>query len=146
TTMEENYAAAGGMEQRLYPWGSDPAPDRQHALFGSADASALLGVPVGSLSPTGDGLWGQADLAGSLAEWMLGGTGPNDLYGGDPECTLDCFTHGKHIENEHEVDERDFPGGGFDSPAMYLDTSWTMRCDSPLFRSASVGFRCARVP
>jgi formylglycine-generating enzyme required for sulfatase activity len=80
---EWNYAAAGGEEQRAYPW-SVPAGllaiDGTRASFwtepggciGDADpdcTSADL-VNVGG-RPAGDGRWGQSDLAGNVDEWTF---------------------------------------------------------------------------
>jgi len=68
TEAEWNYAAAGGAAQRNYPWGS-AAPDCNNANFGSCGNGSRLNR-VGSLSPQGDGVWGQSDLAGNLYEWV----------------------------------------------------------------------------
>jgi formylglycine-generating enzyme required for sulfatase activity len=89
TAAEWNYAAAGGNEQRKYPWVGD-AVDPSYAVYGcSADKASEPPadgmqvdytlctppgsdiLPVGSRSPKGDGKWGQADLSGSMAEWTL---------------------------------------------------------------------------
>jgi formylglycine-generating enzyme len=69
TEAEWNYAAAGGSEQREYPWGSTP-PDESHAVF-QPDPPA--GVPPGVVGskPAGNGKWLQADLAGNIQEWNL---------------------------------------------------------------------------
>jgi formylglycine-generating enzyme required for sulfatase activity len=78
TEAEWNYAAAGGNEQRLYPWGpSEPANDAALAVFdcnygGNGDGLCVditNIAPVGSVT-AGNGRWGQADLAGSMAEWV----------------------------------------------------------------------------
>ncbi|WP_437731802.1 formylglycine-generating enzyme family protein [Sorangium sp. So ce1335] len=81
TELELNYAAAGGREQRRYPW-SEPADseaiDDSLALYlctgdgSNANECAFSDIlPAGSRSPKGDGVWGQADLAGSMWEWVL---------------------------------------------------------------------------
>ena len=76
---EWNYAAAGGVEQRAYPW-SPAFPPGSNAIScgnawysgcSSATTPAGAPIPVGGLSPGGDGRWGQADLAGNVYEWVL---------------------------------------------------------------------------
>lgn len=72
---EWNYAAAGGSEQRVYPW-SAAFPPGSTALscaqaWYSACSSSGAPIAVGSESPAGDGKWGQSDLAGNLYEWTL---------------------------------------------------------------------------
>jgi formylglycine-generating enzyme len=67
---EWELAAAGGDENRLYPWGT-PAPDSTRANFtGCTGCAATPKVVVGSY-PTGAGRWGHLDLAGSMWEWVL---------------------------------------------------------------------------
>ena len=64
TEAEWNHAAAGGIQQRAYPW-STPASsltiDCAHANYNACASGANR---VGTDSPTGDGQWGQADLGG----------------------------------------------------------------------------------
>jgi formylglycine-generating enzyme required for sulfatase activity len=80
TRAEWSYAAAGGSEQRAYPWSAPGTPgviDSMHANYGRACAgcSARDLLEVGSL-PLGNGRWGHADLAGNVWEWNLDGEGP----------------------------------------------------------------------
>ena len=71
TEAEWEKAAAGGDENRLYPWGSE-LPNANNANWrGSANSPFLA---VGSYQGSNgewNGRWGHADLAGSLWEWTL---------------------------------------------------------------------------
>jgi formylglycine-generating enzyme required for sulfatase activity len=67
TEAEWNYAAAGGSEQRVYPWGSAQPTPMLGAVECSANTLPCL-QPVGS-HPAGNARWGQADLAGNVLEW-----------------------------------------------------------------------------
>lgn len=70
TEAEWNYAAAGGSEQRYYPW-SVPSPsmtiDDSYAVYCGGTCKLL---DVGS-KPRGDGRWGHSDLGGNVWEWTL---------------------------------------------------------------------------
>jgi sulfatase modifying factor 1 len=129
TEAEWNFAAAGGDEQRVYPWSSPPsstAIDNGHSVY---TPSAL--AAVGSTSPAGDGKWGHADLAGNLIEWVIDWKQAAYLY----PCN-DCaeFTAGSERVNR---------GGGWDQGASSLYTSLRSSGD-PHRRHADVGVRCAR--
>jgi sulfatase modifying factor 1 len=69
---EWEYAAAGGSEQRQYPWGTTaPAAMNQFAIYGANYTGNSTGLaPVGTAA-MGAGLWGQLDLAGEIWEWNL---------------------------------------------------------------------------
>jgi formylglycine-generating enzyme required for sulfatase activity len=74
TEAEWEYAAAGGAENRMYPW-ADWTQDCTVANFwdgveycGPGGVRAV--APVGSYSP-GNGRWGHADLAGNVGEWVF---------------------------------------------------------------------------
>jgi formylglycine-generating enzyme len=77
TELEWNYAAAGGTEQRVYPWSNPPTDittDDTYAVYlANGPLSAQYVAQVGSKSPKGDGKWGHADLAGNVAEWVADG-------------------------------------------------------------------------
>jgi formylglycine-generating enzyme required for sulfatase activity len=133
---ERNYAACGGNEQRPYPWGTaDPDPSR--AQYCTASGNNFCGgrppfIEVGSKS-AGDGLFGQADLAGNVWEWIL----DNDV--GQNLCK-DCFFLNPGLE------ARLNPGGGVDTAGTGLATSLAYQPDATDSRASEVGFRCARSP
>jgi formylglycine-generating enzyme required for sulfatase activity len=140
---EWGYAAAGGggsSGQRLYPWSSPSTSttiDCSHANYAGADGGALCVTAgpnnVGSESPTGDGAYGQADMAGNAWEWALDWFGPYV-----DSCTTDCA-------NLTMTSARVFRGGAFGSPTVDVTTLY--RDDfAPSMRHQGVGARCARTP
>jgi formylglycine-generating enzyme required for sulfatase activity len=72
TEAEWNYAAAGGSEQRVYPWSSPPSSTTIDCSLANFYLCGTAVKPVGGLS-AGDGKWGQSDLAGNVQEWNLDG-------------------------------------------------------------------------
>jgi formylglycine-generating enzyme required for sulfatase activity len=142
TEAEWNYAAAGGDEQRVYPWSAAYPPgsttlDCSHANYSKdwpTTACVASGTSkVGADSPLGDGKWGHCDLAGNVFEWALDWF----LTPYAASCN-DCA-------ELSATTTRVIRGGGFDgSPACLLNS---LREDStPLGRSESIGLRCARAP
>lgn len=136
TYAEWYYAAAAGELDRLYPWGDAPAPTREHALYGcspeaSADACSVAYVlPVGSF-PSGQGLYGQNDLAGSMTEWLLDGSLTSLTEG----CT-DCVA-------VSDGAARFWRGGSWlDGEANQANTYFAVL--PPSLRLPFVGLRCAR--
>ncbi|WP_437630657.1 formylglycine-generating enzyme family protein [Sorangium sp. So ce854] len=142
TEAEWNYAAAGGSEQREYPW-SKPADsttiDGSHAVYdctGDGSASAVCAfsdiLPVGSRSTRGDGRWGQADLAGNMWEWAL------DWYAAYPNECNNCA-------NMISASNRAIRGGSWHDAASVLLSSLRYGFD-PSDRYSVLGARCARTP
>jgi sulfatase modifying factor 1 len=145
---EWNYAAAGGNDQRLYPWGStDPGAKSQYAIWacfyppsggtpcqgGESNTSFANIAPVG-YAAKGVGRYGQSDLAGNVAEWTL------DSY----DSTYPTPCHNCTALPEDAGAQRVYRGGSFDSfEEVFLYTSTRIPVD-PANRSEEVGFRCAR--
>lgn len=138
---EWEYAAAGGNQQREYPWGSaDPGTANAYAIYGcyyrgSGTCSGATNIaPVGT-STLGAGLWGQLDLAGTLQEWTLD-WGEGAYVSPCSDCASLTSASG----------ERSFRGGDFE--AVYtFDIVPTLRDYSPPWElSSAAGFRCARTP
>jgi sulfatase modifying factor 1 len=148
SVAEWEYAAAGGSQQRDYPWGStDPGTNSQYAIYdgyypGGVPPDAAAGTPgtctnLMCLAPVGTatlgaGRWGQLDLAGSMWEWNL------DWYAPYVDPCTDCA-------NVAAGSYRMFRGGSF------VDATWTLHpasisYDPPSSRHFIYGFRCARAP
>jgi formylglycine-generating enzyme len=137
TEAEWEYAAAGGGEQRTYPWGND-VPSRDRAVYGclfdgQPDCSDADLPVVGSVIG-GAGRWGHLDLAGSLFEWVFDAYAPYDGSTCDNCANL----------NVSPDDDRVFRGGDF----ALLDTS-SLRAAARYgfdakFPDQLRGFRCAR--
>jgi sulfatase modifying factor 1 len=139
TEAEWNYAAAGGTQQWVYPWGS-AAPDCTYANFFDNSGTGYCVAPpngsvnrVGSESPKGDGLYGQADLAGNVWEWV------QDWYVSpySNPCNNCAYTT--------VSSRRALRGGGFYDSASFLLSSLRIN-DTPSVHNYDFGGRCARTP
>jgi formylglycine-generating enzyme required for sulfatase activity len=141
TEAEWNYAAAGGGEQRNYPWGN-LEPNPAYAVYDCMGDGSPAGncaftdiLKVGS-KPAGDGKWGQTDLVGSMAEWNL------DWYADPyPTSTIPC----DDCANMQSASYRVRRGGSWSGDASYLLSS-LRGYDVPVFRHHGLGARCARTP
>jgi formylglycine-generating enzyme required for sulfatase activity len=138
TEAEWEYAAAGGSDNRLYPWGSAP-PDNAHAVFecqwgGTPGVCDFQDVaPVGS-APTGNGRWGHRDLAGNMWEWAFDFWDPSWYSGGGSSCT--------NCANLNPTQSRLQIGGGWNYAATYLRAA--ARGGNGPDSRGGVGGRCAR--
>lgn len=152
TETEWNYAAAGGSEQRLFPYGEKdveagaPQADKTKVSYGCqsgdsiADANAPKCtfkdyLPVGS-KPGGKGRWGHADLAGGNWERVL------DFFAlpfRQPTCN-DCADLTETPEG-HGI-----RGGSLNWGSDFMRTSdrTVVNTESLETRTNTVGIRCAR--
>jgi len=127
---EWEYAAAGGSEERTYPWGSQ-VPDTSLAVYGTTAPSGAANV--GS-KPAGDGRWGHRDLAGNAWEWTF------DWSSTLSTSCVDCTnTGGFRVA-------RVVRGGAFNFTALGLTAAYRTRSDYPTTRASGNGGRCARTP
>jgi formylglycine-generating enzyme required for sulfatase activity len=142
TEAEWNYAAAGGSEQRVYPWSNPPNSwtiDSTYAVYdcmadGSAAGSCTFAdiLPVGS-KPNGNGKWGQADLTGSVSEWVL-----DAYYWQYPNPCINCIAGGGSTKPAR--------GGSWNSCCNNLNTFDRASTGYPQSRASIYGARCARKP
>lgn len=140
SATERDYAASGGKEQRLYPWGSDtPGMNTALAVYdcyfggGAGSCTGLANIaPAGSVQ-AGAGRWGQLDLAGNVFEWTLDWNSP-----GSAEC-VDCAIL---TESTNHVRV----GGSFASATSWLQNFSTGGVYTITPKPYEYGFRCARTP
>lgn len=131
TEAEWNFAAAGGDQQRVYPWSvpsSSTTISASHATYQVA-------------APTRPGLhgldlarWGQRDLAGNVWEWTID-------YHASPYPTTQCAD----CANRTAAANRVIRGGGYSSNPSQVIASYRSSA-APATPRAVVGFRCARNP
>jgi formylglycine-generating enzyme required for sulfatase activity len=146
TEAEWNYAAAGGSEQRAYPWSSAYPPGS--TAIGCANASydcnnnscgdGTTGCGLGDLinvgtKPGGNGKWGQADMAGNVWEWVL-----DWWYSSHPNPCNNCA-------NFAVASGRVIRGGSFGNDASGLLAAYRSY-NSPAPRDFDIGARCLRTP
>lgn len=141
TDVEWTYAAAGGEQHRAFPWSSPPGmlsiTCEQATYF---DGGLTCGKPTAvGTKPAGTGRWGQADLTGNAAEWVL------DWYTGflEPKYIDPCADCG-HVSQDPDWEVRSTRGGAFnDIPFRVRPADWRAGI-GPLSRSVELGFRCGR--
>jgi len=130
TEAEWEYAAAGGLQNRLYPWGNQ-TPDANRA--NSAPAGSAF-TAVGSKQATGGaGHFSHADLAGSMWEWVL------DWYSNYSRAL--CNNCASTSTSSYRV----FRGGSWDNVAVALRAAYRSYY-TPTDRFYYVGVRCGRTP
>ena len=145
TTTEWEYAAAGGDEQRYFPWSSPPDSqliEPTHASYyvnqtlecygdGVAGCGVTDQIVVGT-KPAGYARWGHAEMSGNVWEWVL------DWYSIDlPTPCHDC------AELDPVSIFRGLRGSSFISVPYYLPTAATYELQ-PDHHSLGAGARCAR--
>jgi formylglycine-generating enzyme required for sulfatase activity len=139
---EWEYAATGGSEERTYPWGS-ATPTESYASYYVDSTQQCRGDGVNGCTindlifvgtkATGNGRWGQSDLAGNVWEWNL------DWNQSPYVATCNNCT------NITASSLRVFRGGSFNDLASFLPAA-SRGNGSPAYRSGTLGGRCARTP
>jgi formylglycine-generating enzyme required for sulfatase activity len=144
TEAEFEYAAAGGSQQREYPWGSTapgtacPGTGCQYAIYDCEYPSGTeVCVGVANIAPVGTatlgaGLFGQLDLSADLSEWNLDWYAP--------------YAPGRDCADFAAASDRVLRGGYFGFPNAAALLSWRRDNDTPPSRDNFIGFRCSRSP
>jgi sulfatase modifying factor 1 len=140
------YVAAGGSQQREFPWGSAspgtacPGTGCQYAIYncdypsGAGSGAGVSDIAPVGMATLGAGLWGQLDLSGDVFEWTLDWYYANYV---DP-CT--------NCANLMTANSRVTRGGGFTGSTMYLMPDFRDSDGLPSSRTDLFGFRGARAP
>lgn len=146
TEAEWNFAAAGGDQQRNYPWSvgpSDSLIDQTYASYYYNEVHQCMGdgqggcsladfIAVGSKAP-GVARWGHADMAGNIYEWVLDRTTGSSYAA---ETCEDCA-------NLEPGAYRIGRGGCFFSGAHLVTTVSRVGFD-PSEATSAFGVRCVR--
>jgi formylglycine-generating enzyme len=156
---EWQYAAAGGNQQRPYPWGSaDPGTENQYAIYGcyypfgppGFMCSSVSNIaPVGTV-PAGAGLFGHLDLAGEVYQWTLdwyANFGPGDDDGGIGEylpgapcfdCAVLTGSYGRVIRGGNWAED--------EATLLTANRDFFFSTPPDTGRDLRIGVRCARSP
>jgi sulfatase modifying factor 1 len=135
---EWEYAAAGGAQQRAFPWGSaDPGTENQYAIYDCYYPRPCTTPSVANIAPVGSaakgaGRYGQLDLSGDAYQWVL------DYDSSSYRPSAD----GADLTPPPGVPARARRGGGPFGPLSWLLAAARFN-DIPTHRH---GFRCARSP
>jgi formylglycine-generating enzyme required for sulfatase activity len=124
TEEEWEYAARGGLDGKLFPWG-DEFTGQGNARHDLRSERWLFSAPVGSFPPNGFGLH---DMAGNVWEW-----------------TASAFrqTHASPPMDQ-QYDRRTIKGGGWDNLISRLRVSERAALSRRGRHNLYVGFRCVR--
>jgi len=141
TELEWEYAAAGGDENRAYPWGN-AYPDATRANYYESAVDPTM--RVGSF-PLGAARWGQYDMAGSMWEWTMDVFDESWYANGGASCS-DCA-----YLSSWAGANRAKRGGSWAIPASFMKYAYgdvqplrTANRSGDNWSGSEVGFRCAR--
>lgn len=146
TALESLYVAAGGDEQRQYPWGGlfpgfeCPGAGCDHAIFGCLYPSGV-GICSGrenianvGYAVEGATRWGQLDMVGNASHWVLDGY----VAGRTPPIPCDDCA-----EPSDSSGYRRYRGSNFKGNAVALLSTNGGYGDTD---QSGPGIRCARSP
>ncbi len=131
---EWEYVAAGGSQQREFPWGATDPTGNLYAVdacdLPSPGCQAI--APVGTAT-LGAGYWGQLDLSGEVSEWAL------DSYAPYADPCADCVAV---AQLSGTGATRVVRGGS----VLAVQRPPSRATGDPTQRDFVIGFRCARTP
>jgi formylglycine-generating enzyme required for sulfatase activity len=131
TEAEWEYAAAGGREDRVFPWLERTTPVLSQVLFETEGARERVGA-----HPTGRGRWGHWDLAGSVSEWTRDAYSAS-AYAARCSDTASCLV----LEASSKLGAHSVRGG---SAADEVSRQRAASRGGAESGSRSIGFRCLR--
>ena len=138
---EWEYAAAGGGQQREYPWGTTaPGTMNQYAIYGchypsgSTSCTGWSNIAPMGIAGQGAGAWSQFDLVGNMHQWNLDWWYPQSYVNPCTDCAYLAVT-----------ETRCFRGNAFNGPMSTLVPTGR-NGTFPTDRFHYIGFRCARSP
>ncbi len=131
TEAEWEYAA-GGIQNRKYPWGDDSPTGK--AAYRTPDVTRTRPEAVGSFSPNDFGIY---DMAGNVWEWVA------DWY--SDTFYRETYREGLQVKNPYNnviTGEKVIRGGGWTSVAEDLRVT-NRNHRAPNKPKLNIGFRCA---
>jgi formylglycine-generating enzyme len=143
---EWEYAARGGLDNSMYPWGGPYTRNKQGCFLANfkplrgnyADDGGLTTVKVGTYEPNE---WGLYDMAGNVAEWTSNAYDESAAFFShdlNPDYKYDA------APNEPAVMKRKVVrGGSWKDIAYYLQVS-TRAYEYQDTSKSYIGFRCVR--
>ncbi len=154
TETEWEYAARGGLQQKLYPWGDELTPRGKHMCniwqgkfphFDSGADGFTATAPVRSFSPNGYGLY---NMSGNVWEWMA------DWFSPTPQSAGPQEDHSAERPAERPAERagaaggacKVIRGGSFLCHASYCNRYRVAArtANTPDSSTSHCGFRCVR--